>query len=165
MAAADDRGTGRATNPTTAERRSDREIVVTRRFDAPARLVFEAWTRPELFRQWWVPKSSGLKLLSLEQDVRVGGGYRLVFDLGDAKTLAFFGTYLEVAPPSRLAWTNEESADGAVTTVTFEERDGGTLLTLTEAYPTKESFDRNVGSTDGLPEQFGQLDALLLTLG
>ena len=149
---------------TTAERRSDREMVVTRTFDAPARLVFEAWTRPELFKQWWVPKSSGLALLSLEQDVRVGGGYRLVFDLGDSKTLAFFGKYLEVTPPSRLVWTNEESDDGAVTTVTFEEQDGKTLLTLTEAYPTKESFERNVGSTDGLPEQFGQLDELLLTL-
>ena len=156
---------GPSTNRTTAERRSDREIVVTRIFDAPARLVFEAWTRPELFKQWWVPKSSGLKLLSLAQDVRVGGGYRLVFDLGDSKTLAFFGRYLEVTPPSRLVWTNEESEDGAVTTVTFEEEDGRTLLTLTEAYPTKESFDRNVGSTDGLPEQFGQLDELLLTLG
>ena len=156
---------GPSTNRTTAERRSDREIVVTRTFDAPARLVFEAWTRPELFKQWWVPKSSGLKLLSLAQDVRVGGGYRLVFDLGDSKTLAFFGRYLEVTPPSRLVWTNEESEDGAVTTVTFEEEDGRTLLTLTEAYPTKESFDRNVGSTDGLPEQFGQLDELLLTLG
>ena len=155
---------GPSTNRTTAERRSDREIVVTRTFDAPARLVFEAWTRPELFKQWWVPKSSGLKLLSLAQDVRVGGGYRLVFDLGDSKTLAFFGKYLEVTPPSRLVWTNEESEDGAVTTVTFEEEDGRTLLTLTEAYPTKESFDRNVGSTDGLPEQFGQLDELLLTL-
>ena len=149
---------------TTAERRSDREMVVTRTFDAPARIVFEAWTRPELFKQWWVPKSSGLALLSLEQDVRVGGGYRLVFDLGDSKTLAFFGKYLEVTPPSRLVWTNEESDDGAVTTVTFEEQGGKTLLTLTEAYPTKESFDRNVGSTDGLPEQFGQLDELLLTL-
>jgi uncharacterized protein YndB with AHSA1/START domain len=154
-----------AKNATTAQRTSDREIVVKRSFDAPARLVFEAWTRPELFRQWWVPKSIGLKLLSLDQDVRVGGGYRLVFDLGDSKTLAFFGTYVEVTPPSRLSWTNEESDDGAVTTVTFEEKDGRTHLTLTEAYPTKESFERNVGSTDGLPEQFGQLDELLATLG
>ncbi len=159
-----ERAPGAVKNPTTAQRRSDREIVVTRSFDAPARLVFEAWTRPELFRQWWVPKSSGLKLLSLEQDVRVGGGYRLEFDLGESRTLAFFGKYLEVAPASRLVWTNEESEDGAVTTVTFEEQDGKTLLTLTEAYPTKEAFDRNVGSTDGLPEQFGQLDELLPTL-
>ena len=155
---------GATAHRTTAERRSDREMVVTRTFDAPARIVFEAWTRPELFKQWWVPKSSGLALLSLEQDVRVGGGYRLVFDLGESRTMAFFGKYLEVTPPSRLVWTNEESDDGAVTTVTFEEQDGKTLLTLTEAYPTKESFERNVGSTDGLPEQFGQLDELLLTL-
>ena len=153
-----------ARNPTTATRKSDREVVVTRTFDAPARIVWDAWTRPELFRQWWVPRSSGLKLQSLEQDVRVGGGYRLVFDLGDSKTMAFFGKYVEVTPPSRLAWTNEESEDGALTTVTFEEKDGRTLLTLTEAYATKEAFERNVGSTDGLPEQFGQLDALLLTL-
>jgi len=153
-----------AKNPTTAERR-EREVIVSRTFDAPARLVWEAWTRPELFRRWWVPKSSGLALLSLEQDVRVGGGYRLVFDLGDSKTMAFFGKYVEVTPPSRLSWTNEESEDGAVTTVTLEEKDGRTHLTLTEAYPTREALDRNIGSTDGLPEQFEQLDALLATLG
>jgi uncharacterized protein YndB with AHSA1/START domain len=157
-------GRNRETRPTTAERRGDREIVVTRTFDAPARIVFEAWTRPELFKQWWVPKSSGLKLLSFDQDVRVGGGYRVVFDLGDSKTMAFFGKYLEVVPQKRLVWTNEESEDGAVTTVTFEDKDGKTHLTLTESYPTKESFERNVGSTDGLPEQFGQLDELLPTL-
>src|ERR1700761_1687420 len=155
----------RETHPTTAERRGDREMVVTRTFDAPARVVFEAWTRPELFKQWWVPKSAGLKLLSLDQDVRVGGGYRVVFDLGDSKTMAFFGSYLEVAPPSRLVWTNEESEDGAVTTVTFEEKGGQTLLTLTEAYPNKESFEPNAGSPAGPPEQFGQLDELLATLG
>jgi len=151
-------------NPTTAER-SERAVIVSRTFDAPARLVWEAWTRPELFRRWWVPKSSGLALLSLEQDVRVGGGYRLVFDLGDSKTMAFFGKYVEVTPPSRLSWTNEESEDGAVTTVTLEEKDGRTHLTLTEAYPTRDALDRNIGSTDGLPEQFEQLDALLATLG
>jgi uncharacterized protein YndB with AHSA1/START domain len=152
-------------HPTTAERRSDREVVVRRLFDAPARIVWAAWTQPELFRQWWVPKSSGLKLASFEQDVRVGGGYRVVFDLGDSRTMAFFGKYLEVVPSSRLAWTNEESEDGAVTTVTFEEKDGKTHVTLSELYPTRESLDRNIGSTEGLPEQFEQLDALLPTLG
>lgn len=151
-------------HPTSVERRSDREVVVRRIFDAPARLVFEAWTRPELFKQWWVPKSTGLVLLSLEQDVRVGGGYRLVFDLGDSKTMAFFGRYIEVMPPSRLSWTNEESDDGAVTTVTLEEKNGQTHLTFSELYPTKEALDRNIGSTEGLPEQFAQLDALLATL-
>lgn len=149
---------------TSAERRSDREVVVKRVFDAPAHLVFEAWTKPDLFRKWWIPKSSGLVLLSVEQDVRVGGRYRLLFDLGDSKTMAFFGRYLEVVPHSRLSWTNEESEDGAVTTVTFEERNGQTHLTLSELYPTKEALDRNIGSTEGLPEQFSQLDALLPTL-
>ena len=147
--------------PTSVERKSDREVIVRRVFDAPARLVFEAWTRPELFRQWWVPKSVGLALLSLDQDVRVDGSYRLVFDLGDSKTMAFFGRYTEVVPPSRLAWTNEESGDGAVTTVTFEEKGGQTHLTFSELYPTKEALDRNIGSTEGLPEQFAQLDGLL----
>jgi uncharacterized protein YndB with AHSA1/START domain len=108
-----------------------------------------------------VPKSIGLKLLSLDQDVRVGGTYRLLFDLGDSRTMAFFGTYTDVTPPSRLSWTNEESDDGAVTTVTFEEKDGRTHLTVSERYPTKEALDRNIGSTEGLPEQFAQLDALL----
>lgn len=152
-----------AKHPTSVERKTDREVVVRRIFDAPAHLVFEAWTRPELFRQWWVPKSIGLVLLSLEQDVRVGGGYRLVFDLGDSNTMAFFGKYIEVTPPSRLSWTNEESDDGAVTTVTFEEKDGQTHLTFFELYPTKEALDRNIESTEGLPEQFAQLDALLTT--
>ena len=153
-----------AKHPTSVERKSDREVVVRRIFDAPARLVFEAWTQPELFRQWWVPKSIGLVLLSVEQDVRVGGGYRLVFDIGDSKTMAFFGRYIEVTPPSRLSWTNEESDDGAITTVTLEEKDGQTYLTFSELYPTKEAVDRNIGSTEGLPEQFAQLDALLRTV-
>lgn len=153
-----------AKHPTSAERMSDREVVVRRIFDAPARLVFEAWTKPELFRQWWVPKSIGLVLLSVEQDVRVGGSYRLVFDLGDSKTMAFFGRYIEVIPPSRLSWTNEEGDQGAVTTVTLEEKNGQTHLTFSELYPTKEALDRSIGSTEGLPEQFAQLDALLPTL-
>jgi uncharacterized protein YndB with AHSA1/START domain len=150
-------------NQTTTERQSDRELVTTRTFDGPARLVFEAWTRPELFRRWWIPKSAGMSLLSCEMDVRVGGGYRLVFDLGDGKSMAFFGRYIEVVPNSRLVWTNEESGDGAVTTVTFEERDGKTLLVLRDLYPSKEALDEAIasGSTAGFDEQFEQLDELL----
>ena len=121
-----------AKHPTTSERKSDREVVVRRMFDAPARIVWAAWTRAELFSQWWVPKSSGMKVQSFEQDVRVGGGYRVVFDLGGSRTMAFFGKYLVVTPPSRLSWTNEESEDGAVTTVTFEEKDGKTHVTLSD---------------------------------
>jgi uncharacterized protein YndB with AHSA1/START domain len=151
-------------NLTTIERKSEREIVVTRTFNGPARIVFEAWTKPELFRQWWVPKSMGMSLLSCEMDVRVGGRYRLEFAHGDSQA-AFFGTYKEVIPHSRIVWTNEESDDGAVTTVTFEEKDEKTLMVMHELYPSKESFDANAGAEGGMPETFAQLDELLVTLG
>ena len=143
----------------TVERTSERELVVTRTFDAPARLVFEAWTRAELFKQWWVPKSMGMTLRSIEMDVRTGGRYRLGF--GDG--MDFFGRYLEVTPPSRLVWTNEESGDaGSVTTVTFEERNGKTLLVLRELYPSKEALDAaGTGALDAMGETFQQLDELL----
>jgi len=154
-------------NRTTVERKSERELVVTRTFDGPARLVFEAWTRPELFKQWWVPKSMGMSLLSCEMDVRVGGGYRLVFDLGDSKSMTFFGRYLEVAPHSRLVWTNDEGGDdGPVTTVTFEEEGGKTLLVMHELYPSKEALDAaGTGAAEAMVETFGQLDELLVALG
>src|SRR6186713_822702 len=122
-------------NPTTVERKSERELVVTRTFDAPASIVFEAWTKADLFRRWWVPKSLGMTLLSCEMDVRVGGGYRLEF-AHDGSTMAFFGKYIEVTPPSRLVWSNDEGGDGGpVTTATFEEKEGKTLLVLRELYP------------------------------
>jgi uncharacterized protein YndB with AHSA1/START domain len=153
-------------NRTAVERTSEREFAVTRTFDAPARLVFEAWTRPELFKRWWVPKSAGMSLLSCELDVRVGGGYRLVFDVGASKTMAFFGKYLEVTPPSRLVWTNDEGDGGqAITTVTFEEKGGKTLLVLRERHPSKEALDAAIGSGEGMRETFEQLDGLLVTLG
>src|SRR6476619_567729 len=96
-------------NRTTVERKSERELVATRTFDAPARLVFEAWTRPELFKRWWVPKSCGLSMVSCELDVRTGGGYRLVYVVGGdtSKPMPFFGKYLEVTPPARIVWTND----------------------------------------------------------
>src|SRR5688572_13143212 len=150
-------------NRTTVERKSERELVVTRTFNGPARIVFEAWTKPELFRRWWVPKSMGMSLRSCEMDVRVGGKYRLEFE---PHAMAFFGTYLEVTPHSRLVWTNEESDDGAVTTVTFEEKGDKTLLVLHELYPSKEALDEAIaGMEGGMPEQFEQLDELLVTLG
>ena len=152
------------TNSTTVERKSERELVVTRTFNGPARLVFEAWTKPELFRQWWVPKSMGMSLLSCEMDVRVGGKYRLEFE---PDAMAFFGTYLEVTPHSRLVWTNEEGGEGGpVTTVTFEEKGGKTLLVLHELYPSKEALDAaGTGAADAMVETFAQLDELLVTLG
>lgn len=149
---------------TKVEQRSDREVVVTRMFDAPVRLVFDAWTRPELFKQWWAPKSLGVPLLSCEMDVRTGGGYRLAFGHDPATAMAFYGKYVEVTPPSRLVWTNDEGDDVSVTTVTFEEKDGRTLLVLSELYPSKQALDESAGAQDGTPEQFDQLDALLATL-
>jgi uncharacterized protein YndB with AHSA1/START domain len=150
------------TSSTTVERRSDRELVVTRSFDAPARLVFEAWSNPELFERWWVPKSIGATLHACEMDVRTGGSYRL--DFGDG--MEFFGRYIEVTPPSRIVWTNEEGGeDGPVTTVTFEERDGRTLVVLSELYPSKEALDAaGTGAADATHETFRQLDELLATL-
>ena len=152
-------------NRTIVERTSEREVVVTRTFNGPARIVFEAWTKPELFKRWWVPKSMGMSLLSCEMDVRVGGKYRLVF-AHEASESTFFGSYLEVTPHSRLVWTNEESDDGPVTTVTFEEKGGKTLLVLRELYPSKEALDGAIaGMEGGMPEQFEQLDELLVILG
>ncbi len=152
-----------AKNHTVVERTSDCELVVTRTVNGPARLVFEAWTKAELFRRWWVPKSYGLTLLSCDMDVRVGGQYRLVFRHEDS-TMAFFGTYLDVTPHARLVWTNEEGDAGqTVTTVTFEERAGQTLVVVHDRYPSKEV--RDAGSAEAMPEAFDQLDELLASLG
>lgn len=152
-------------NETTTERKSERELVVTRAFDAPARLVWEAWTRPELFRRWWVPKSFPVTLRSCELDIRVGGTYRLVFAQGDTER-AFFGSYLEVEPPSRLVWTNDEGGDRVITTVTFEENGGKTLVVMHDLYPSQAALDEAIesGSTGAASEQFEALSALLVTL-
>jgi uncharacterized protein YndB with AHSA1/START domain len=146
----------------TVERKSDRELVVTRTFNAPARLVFDAWTKPEVFEKWWVPKSMGMTLRSLEMDARTGGSYRLNF--GDG--MDFFGKYLEVTPHSRIVWTNEEGGEnGSVTTVTFEEKGDMTLLVMSEVYPSKEALDAaGTGAADATHETFGQLDDLLAQL-
>jgi len=147
------------------ERKSERELVVTRTFNGPARIVFEAWTKPELFKRWWLPKSMGMVLHSCEMDVRAGGRYRLEFGHGASEPMAFFGRYIEVRPHSRLVWTNEESDDGAVTTVTFEEKGGRTLLVMHELYPSKEALDVAIaGMEGGMPESFAQLDELLVDL-
>src|SRR3990170_6161778 len=151
-------------NRTTVERKTERELVTTRTFNGPARIVFEAWTKPELLKRWWVPKSMGMSLLSCEMDVRVGGRYRLEFSYEGSKS-AFFGTYKDVTPHSRLVWTNEESEEGAITTVTFEEKAGKTLLVVHELYPSKEALDAaGTGAADAMVETFAQLDELLATL-
>lgn len=156
------------TSRTTVERTSDRELVATRTLNGPARLVFEAWTRPELMMRWWTPASFGITFLSCEMDVRTGGSYRFVFGHpASEQPMAFFGRYLDVTPPSRIVWTNEEEADGAVTTVTFEEDDGRTRVVVHDLYPSKEALDDAVasGSTGAWPEQFDALDDLLTPSG
>jgi uncharacterized protein YndB with AHSA1/START domain len=151
---------------TTVERDGDCDLVVRRSFNAPARLVFRAWTSPDLFRSWWAPKSFGMTILACEMDVRPGGGYRLEFGHPSTdKTMEFFGRYLDVIPDRRLVWTNEEGDGGAVTTVTFEEDGGQTHLTLRETYPSKQALEEGRGAEAGLPEQFAQLDDLLSTTG
>jgi uncharacterized protein YndB with AHSA1/START domain len=157
---------GSESQRTTVRKKSEREVVVTRTFNAPARLVFEAWSRPELFKKWWVPRSMGMTLRSCELDVRAGGKYRLVFGDDPANPMAFFGKYLEVVPNKRIVWTNEENGEaGSITTVTFEERDGKTLLVVSELYPTKEALDAaGTGAQEAMHETFGQLDELLAEL-
>lgn len=156
-------------NRTTAERTSERELVVTRTFDAPARIVFEAWTTPELLKRWWAPRSFGVAFVSCEADVRTGGAYRFVMSHpASEQPMAFFGRYIDVVAPSRLVWTNEESGDeGPVTTVTFEEGDGRTRVVMHDLYPSKEALDAAMasGSTSGFTETFEQLDAFLLAPG
>ena len=153
---------------TTVKRTSDLELVVTRTIDAPARTVFEAWTKPELMMRWWAPKSFGITFISCEMDVRTDGSYRFAFGHpASDQPMAFFGRYIEVTPPSRLVWTNEEEENGAVTTVTFEEKDGRTQIVVHDLYASKAALDEALasGSTGAWPEQFEALDALVDSLG
>ena len=160
---------GPGKNRTTVERKSDRELVVTRTFNGPARIVFEAWTRPELLQRWWAPKSFGVSFISCEADVRAGGTYRFVFSHPSSEQpMEFFGRYIEVTPHSRIVWTNDEAGEGgAVTTVTFEERGGETLVVMHDVYPSKDALDGAIasGSTSGFSESFEQLDEVLAALG
>jgi uncharacterized protein YndB with AHSA1/START domain len=154
-------------NPTTVVRKSERELVITRTFDAPARILFEAWTKPELLKRWWTPKSLGITFISCEIDARTGGTYRFVFGHPDfERPMAFFGKYVEVTPYSRIVWTNEETADGALSTLTFEENGGKTVLTLHELHPSKQALDDALatGGPNAAGEQFELLDEVLANL-
>ena len=149
----------------TKVERTDREIIVRRTFDAPAHVVYRAWTTSELFKRWWAPRSLGMHLRSVDLDVRTGGSYRLEFGEDPASSMAFFGKYVEVVPDSKIVWTNDEGGEeGSVTTVTFEEQGGKTLLTMRELYPSKEALEANAGAEGALPEQFDQLDELLASM-
>jgi uncharacterized protein YndB with AHSA1/START domain len=161
------RSAGDDQSRTSVERRGDRELVVTRMFDAPPSTVFKAWSQPELFQRWWAPKSAtGISLVSCDMDVRTGGKYGLEFGAGGSDTMAFYGKYLEVVPDERIVWTNDEGEEGAITTVTFQDLGGKTLLNFYEVYPSKEALEEALqGSAAGLPEQLGQLDELLSSIG
>jgi len=152
-------------NSAEPERISDCELLATRTIIGPARLVWEAWTKAELFGRWWAPKSFPISLVACELDVRVGGGYRLVFG-HEGSTAEFFGRYLEVTPPARLVWTNDEGESGQVTTVTLTESDGQTLVTVHDRYPSKQALDDEIasGSTGAMPEQLAQLDEFIASL-
>ncbi|AVA24847.1 SRPBCC family protein [Rhizobium sp. NXC24] len=147
--------------------KGDRELIVTRTFNAPPSTVYRAWSQPELFRRWWMPKSvSGVSLVSCDMDVRTGGKYLLEFGAGGSDTMAFYGKYLEVVPNERIVWTNDESEEGAITTVTFEDQGGRTLVNFHEVYPSKEALEEALqGSAAALPEQLEQLDELLSSIG
>ncbi|MDZ5645881.1 SRPBCC family protein [Nitrospirillum sp. BR 11828] len=162
-----DEGAGDARNPTSVERRGERELVIMRTFDAPPSTVYRAWSQAALFQRWWVPKSvSGISLVSCDLDVRTGGKYRLEFAAGGSDTMAFHGKYLEVVPNERIVWTNDEGEEGAITTVTFTDLGGKTLLTFHEAYPSKEALEEALqGSAAALPEQLEQLGDVLSSLG
>lgn len=157
-----------AHNTTEVTRRSDRELLITRTLDGPAHLVFEAWSKPELLMRWWAPKSFGITFISCEADVRTGGSYRFVFGHPDFdQPMAFFGRYLEVIPNEKIVWTNEEGEGGSVTTLTLTEKDGKTLLVVSDLYPSSDALDAAIasGSTGAFPEQFDALDGLLAELG
>lgn len=153
-------------NQINNQRKSDRELVSSRSINGPAHLVFEAWTKPELFKKWWVPKSFPITLKSCEMDVRTGGTYRLVFSAGD-QTAEFFGKYLEVTPHSRIVWTNDEGgADAAnITTVTFEEINSTTAVIVNDLYPSKAALDEAIatGSIGAMPEQLEQLEQVIVS--
>jgi uncharacterized protein YndB with AHSA1/START domain len=158
-------------NSTVVERRSGRELVVTRTFNGPARIIFDAWTRPELLKRWWAPKSLGVTLFSCEADVRVGGSYRYVFGRDPKQPMAFSGTYTDVAPPFRLVATQVfeqmRSAGEAIVTATFEEHDGKTRLVVHQLYASKEALDGAVasGMERGMRETYEQLEELVAALG
>jgi uncharacterized protein YndB with AHSA1/START domain len=158
-------------NETIVERTSDRELVVTRTFNAPAHIVFEAWTEPELLKRWWAPKSFGVSLFECDQDLRVGGAYRFAFGRDPKDPEVFSGRYLEVDPPSRLVLTQlyERMSDvgDVVATAAFEESEGRTRLTLRQLFPSKEALEGALasGMGRGMRVTLDQLDELVASMG
>jgi len=157
-------------NETIVERLTDCELVVTRTFDVPAQIVFDAWTKPELLKRWWAPKSFGVSLFECEQDVRVGGSYRFAFGRDPKNPEVFSGRYLEVDPPSRLVLTQlyERMPDvgDVVVTATFEENRGRTRLTVHQLFPSTEALEGALasGMERGMRVTLDQLDELVASM-
>jgi uncharacterized protein YndB with AHSA1/START domain len=142
-------------------------LVVTRTFNAPAHIVFDAWTKPELLKRWWAPKSFGVSLFECESDLRVGGTYRFAFGRDPRNPEVFSGRYVEVNSPSRLVLTQVyERMSDAVVTATFEESQGGTRLTLHQLFPSKEALEGALasGMEPGMRVTLDQLDALVASM-
>lgn len=160
-------GENRARNETTVQRTSDRELVVTRTFNGPAHIVFDAWTKPELLKRWWAPRSYGVTLFECESDLRAGGTYRYAFGRDPSHPEVFSGRYIEVRSPSRLVLTQlyerMRDAGEAVVTVTFEESQGRTLLTLHQLFPSKEALEGALasGMEQGMRVTLDQLEELI----
>jgi len=142
----------------------EREVTVTRLFDAPRPLVFSMWTDAKHVAAWWGPHTFDNP--KVEVDPRPGGKILIHMRRPDGGVHPMGGVYDEVTPHSRIVWTNEEGGEnGSVTTVTFEEKDGQTLLVMSELYPSKEAFDAaGTGAAEATHETFGQLDDLLAEL-
>jgi uncharacterized protein YndB with AHSA1/START domain len=156
---------------TTLERTSDREIVITRSFRAPPRIVFEAFTKSEHVRKWWAPRSRGVELVACDADVSVGGAYRYVMRVRDLGDMAFSGRYVELTPPSRLVYTQVfepmKDAGEAVVTVTFDAEPGErTKMTSRERYPSKDALEAAIqsGMEGGMRESMDQLDVLVAAI-
>lgn len=150
---------------TTLTTPSEREIVITRTFDAPRELVFGVWTTPEHVRRWYGTLSV------CEIDLRPGGAWRYVISPPDGSEHPFTGVYREIDPPERLVYTEAYDVEGlrdhpALVTVTFEERDGRTTMTSVSLYESREYRDGHLssGMESGMVEALNRLAELLVTL-
>jgi uncharacterized protein YndB with AHSA1/START domain len=154
----------------TLELAGDREIVMKRSFAAPARFVFDAWTKADLVAKWWAPEKCGVAMVACEADVRPGGKWKYTLRNPDAEVVSFYGEYREVTAPSRLVYTETFSkypdSPPVIVTVTFEERDGRTEMTSTQLYPSKEVREMVVatGMEFGANETMNQLEVLLRSM-
>ena len=160
-------GSARMVGKMSVSVKSDLEVELTREFNAPRRLVFEAHSKPEHMQRWWGPRDT--TMVSCEMDFRVGGKYRYVLRKANGKEYAFRGEFLEIVPPERLVQTFEfEGMPGEVSveTLMFEERDGRTTIRSTNRSSSIEARDAMLqsGMEKGAAETYDRLEELLRTI-